>query len=386
MQKDYDGVVVAAPVSLPYAQFSDRTAQGWAGAALRALVRGSGIAHTDMDGLSIASFGLAPDSGISLTQHFGMSVRHLDTVPLGGAAAIVSLRRAARAVQAGDADVVACIGADTNRPDSFRQSLANFSRFAQDAVYPMGAGGANASFALLTRHYMERFGATRQDFGRICLAQRDNALKNPHALMKTPLTMTDYLEARPVADPVHLYDCVMPCAGAEAFLVMREETAKAQGLRFARLAAAIEGHNQFPDDPVQIRGGWAAHVDSLYAMAGCAPADIDVLQTYDDYPVIVMMQFEDLGFCAKGEGPDFVRAHDLRIGGDFPHNTSGGQLSVGQAGAAGGHLGLVEALRQATGQAGPTQVAGVRRAMALGFGMINYDRGLASGAVILEAC
>ncbi len=56
-----------------------------------------------------------------------------------------------------------------------------------------------------------------------------------------------------------------------------------------------------------------------------------------------MLQFEDLGFCKKGEGPDFVRSHTFEIGGSFPHNTSGGQLSVGQAGAAGGHLGIVEA-------------------------------------------
>jgi acetyl-CoA acetyltransferase len=125
--------------------------------------------------------------------------------------------------------------------------------------------------------------------------------------------------------------------------------------------------------------------DDLYAMAGTTPDGIDILETYDDYPVIVMMQFEDLGFCAKGEGPAFVRAHDLTIAGDFPHNTSGGQLSVGQAGAAGGYLGLVEAIRQLTGAAGGTQVAKARTALVAGFGMINYDRGLCSAAAILGA-
>ena len=102
------------------------------------------------------------------------------------------------------------------------------------------------------------------------------------------------------------------------------------------------------------------------------------MQTYDDYPVISMMQFEDLGFCGKGEARGFVRERDLTVGGDLPHNTSGGQLSAGQAGAAGGYLGLVEALRQVTGQAGPTQVEGARRALVSGFGMINYDRGVCS--------
>ena len=100
----------------------------------------------------------------------------------------------------------------------------NFSRFNQDAVYPYGAGGANASFALIARNYMRTFGARREDFGKIAVAQRSNALRNPHALMKAPLTIEQYMSARPIADPIHLFDCVMPCAGAEAFLVMGEET------------------------------------------------------------------------------------------------------------------------------------------------------------------
>ena len=121
----------------------------------------------------------------------------------------------------------------------------------------------------------------------------------------------------------------------------------------------------------------------LYGMAGLTPADIDFVQTYDDYPVISMMQFEDLGFCEKGEGPDFVRQHTFTTDGSFPHNTSGGQLSVGQAGAAGGHLGIVEAMRQLLGSAAGTQVAEAKVGLVSGFGMINYDRGLASAAAIL---
>jgi acetyl-CoA acetyltransferase len=96
-----------------------------------------------------------------------------------------------------------------------------------------------------------------------------------------------------------------------------------------------------------------------------------------------MMQIEDLGFCAKGCAPAFVQSHDLTTKGDFPHNTSGGQLSAGQAGAAGGYLGLTEAIRQLTNTAGATQVADATHAMVSGFGMINYDRGLCTGAAIL---
>jgi acetyl-CoA acetyltransferase len=118
-------------------------------------------------------------------------------------------------------------------------------------------------------------------------------------------------------------------------------------------------------------------------MAGLTPDAIDFVETYDDYPVIVTMQFEDLGFCKKGEGPDFVRSHTFTNDGSFPHNTSGGQLSVGQAGAGGGLLGLVEAIRQLIGEPLGSAVPDARTCVVSGFGMINYDRGLSSGAAIL---
>ncbi|SFI03274.1 thiolase family protein [Bradyrhizobium sp. cf659] len=382
LRTPYDGVVIAAPVTIPYVRYSIESAQWWIGRALSALVAQAGIKASDIDGLCVSSFTMGTDSGIGLTQHFGLCVRWLDTIPLGGASAVAGLRKAARAVQAHDADIVACVAGDTNHVDSFRLTLENFSRFNQDAVYPYGAGGANASFALIARNYMRTFGVTREDVGRIAVAQRANALRNPHALMKAPLTLEQYLAARPISDPIHLFDCVMPCAGAEAFLVMREDTAASLGLPAARLLSTIERHNAFADDPMQVRGGWAMDIGELYAMAGVKPDDLDVVQTYDDYPVITMMQFEDLGFCQKGEGAEFVRQHDLTIDGDFPHNTSGGQLSAGQAGAAGAYLGLVEGLRQVLGTAGPTQVRNASLALAAGFGMINYDRGLASGAAI----
>jgi acetyl-CoA acetyltransferase len=382
-RQPYDGVVIAAPVTIPYRRYSTNTAHWWVGRAVREVVRSAGLRPADIDGLSLASFTVGPDTAIGLTQHLGLSPRWLDHVPLGGASGVVALRRAARAVQCGDAELVVCVAGDTNQVDSFRRMLSTFSRFAQDAVYPYGSGGPNASFALITRHYMQRYGATREDFGRICVAQRDNALSFPHALMKQPLTLEAYLAARAIADPIHLFDCVMPCAGAEAFLVCRDDAARGQGLAAARLLATIERHNAFPDDPIQHRGGWAVDAGELYAMAGVAASDVDLVETYDDYPVICMMQFEDLGFCDKGEGPAFVRAHGLTNDGSFPHNTSGGQLSVGQAGAAGGFLGLVEAVRQLTGQALGAPVAGARIGLVSGFGMINYDRGLASGAALL---
>ena len=379
----YDGIVVAAPVTVPYARHSIRSAHWFCGTALAALIREAGIAKHDIDGFCVASFTLHPDSAVGLMQHLGVSPRWLDHIPMGGASGAVALRRAARAVQAGDAEIVALIGADTNHVDSFRRTVASFSQFANDAVYPYGAGGPNASFAFLTDHYMKEFGARREDFGRLCIAQRDNALAVTHAMMKRPLTMEQYLAARPIALPLRLFDCVMPCAGAEACLVTTEDRARSLGLPHAAILATIERHNAFPDDPIQYRGGWALDADALYGQAGIEPADIDFVQAYDDYPVICFMQIEDLGFCAKGEAPAFVRERDLRVGGDFPFNTSGGQLSCGQAGAGGGFIGLVETLRQLAGRTHGRAVEGARHGLVSCFGMINYDRGLCTSAAIL---
>lgn len=383
-RQSYDGVVLAAPVTIPYTRYSTETAHYWIARALRETLRAAGLKPTELDGFSVASFTLFPDTPVGLTQHLGLSPRWLDTIPMGGASGVAALRRAARAVQAGDVDIVACVAGDTNHIDSFRKLLSSFSRFAMDAGYPYGYGGPNANFAFLTDRYMQEYGATREDFGRICVAQRANALKNPHAVMKKPLSLQQYMDARPISDPIALFDCVMPVAGSEAYLVMREDEAIKRNLPFAHILGTIERHNAHIEDPIQLRGGWTVDIDELWEMAGCGPDDIDLLQTYDDYPVISTMQIEDMGFCAKGEAAAFIRSHDLTVEGDFPHNTSGGQLSAGQAGAAGGFIGLVEAIRQVTHTGGPTQVPDARRAAISGFGMINYDRGLCSAAAIIE--
>lgn len=379
----YEGIVATVPVSIPYVRYSIDSAHWWLGKALGALVQQSGIAKGQVDGMCVSSFTLAPDTAVGLVQHLGMSPRWLDHIPMGGASGVVALRRAARAVQAGDADIVACIAGDTNHVDSFRNTVSQFSRFAQDGVYPYGAGGPNASFALLTRHYMNQTGATREDFGKLCVAQRDNALRYPHALMKKPLSLQQYLESRLITDPIHLFDCVMPCAGADGFLVMNESQAQDLGLPYVQLLSTIERHNAWPDDPIQIRGGWTMDVDAFYDHAGVQPGDVDFMQAYDDYPVINMMQIEDLGFCEKGAAAQFVREHSFTVDGSFPFNTNGGQLSVGQAGASGGYLGMVEALRQLTDQAGGTQVSQADVGLVSGFGMINYDRGICTAAALL---
>lgn len=381
--RSYDGVALCCPVTEPYVRRSDRGAAWFLARALRRLLNAGGLAKSDIDGLCVSSFTLQPDTAVAFTQYVGLSPRMLEWLPMGGACGVIALRRAARAVQAGDADIVACIAGDTANETSFRDLLASFSSFARDAVYPYGAGGPNAGFALIADAYMRATGATRNDFGAIAVAQRANARRNPLALLRGELTLEQYLMARPIAEPLHLFDCVMPCAGADGFLVMAPARALKLGLPFVHVLGTIERHNAFPDDPVQLRGGWEMDREALWSQAGIGPLDVRLVETYDDYPVISMLQFEGLGLCAPGQGPDFVRRNDFTIEGSLPHNTGGGQLSVGQAGAAGGYLGLVEAMRQVLGEAEGRQVADAGYALVSGFGMINYDRGLCSAAAVL---
>ena len=386
MASGFDDIVLTTPVSFGYSKFSEHSSTWFAGQVLREMLDQSGIEKNQVDGLSLSSFSLAPDTAPSVVESLGLSLKWLANIPYGGASGIIAAKRAARTVQCGDADIIACIAADTLGPNDFKNLVANFSNATKDASYPYTGGGPNLAFALMTQAYMEKFGVTREDFAQISVEQRYNANHySPALLGHKPLTTDDYLSARPVVEPLHLYDCVMPCAGADGFLVLRAETAKALGLEGVSIASAFECFNAFPEDEVQLRAGWTQYGQEILDAAGLRHTDINLVETYDDYPVVVMMQLEGMGFCAPGEAASFLQEHSMKFDGDgLPHNTNGGQLSVGQAGAAGGFLGLVEALRQLLGLAGDNQVHPVDNALVTGFGMVNYDRGICSSAIVLQ--
>ena len=386
MPLSYDEIVLTAPVSFGYRKFSDKSSTWFAGQVLRELLTVAGIEKQQIDGLSLSSFSLAPDTVPSVVESLGLSLRWLANIPYGGASGVIAAKRAARTIQSGDADVIACIGADTLGPNDFKNLVANFSNATRDASYPYTGGGPNLAFALMTQAYMEKYGVTREDFAQISVEQRYNANHySPALLGHKTLTVDEYLDARPVVEPLHLYDCVMPCAGADGFLVMTKALAVSRRLPYVTIGAAFECFNAFPDDPVQLRAGWTLYGEELLAAAAITHADIDLIESYDDYPVVVMLQLEGMGFCAPGAAAQFLKQHSMKFDGKgLPHNTNGGQLSVGQAGASGGFLGIVEALRQLTDVAGANQVAQANNALVTGFGMVNYDRGLCSAAMILK--
>jgi len=385
ISSDFDGVVLAVPTSFGYAKHSKQSADWFVAQCLKRMLVDAGIEKSDVDGLAVSSFTMATNPVASLSRSLGMSLKWLESVPFGGASGILALRRAGRAVQNGDASIVACIGADSNPRGGFESLVSRFSMASEDAVFPYGAAGPSMPFAHMTRQYMDATGTSREDFGRLCISQRWNSSKCEHALLRSPISLSEYLEAPAIAEPLHKLDLVMPCAGADGFLVMSEDAALALRLPYARIRSLVERHNAFADDQRILRGGWARDSDVFYGLSGLRPRDIDVLATYDDFPVVVFMQLEALGFCEPGRAAEFVRDNDLTINGNLPHNTSGGQLGCGQAGAAGGYLGLVEILRQITHQASGRQVNGARIGVVAGYGMAVYDRCLATGIAMLEA-
>jgi acetyl-CoA acetyltransferase len=188
-----------------------------------------------------------------------------------------------------------------------------------------------------------------------------------------------------ISDPVRLLDCVMPCDGGNGLLMTSRKRAKSMGLpEFVVPIGYSERTNHNARDPLADVTDTGHRVAGARALkqAGLKPADIKSLHPYDDFVFALLLQLEMLGFCEKGEGSAFVRATDFSFDGDLPLNTSGGQISAGQAGLAGGGTNLVEAVRQLFGAAGPRQVADRSNALVTGIGWIGYGRNWTTSAVL----
>ena len=194
--------------------------------------------------------------------------------------------------------------------------------------------------------------------------------------------MHDYLTARPIAEPLRLYDCVMPCAGGDCVILASERVARDLDVPKVHIVGGGEMHNYPANDIYGLRTGFDDIAPRMYAQAGIGPGDLDFAQLYDDYPVMEFLQLEGLGIAPRGGSHLFLREHDARFSGDFPINTGGGQLSAGQAGASGGMVGVVEGVLQLRGEGGARQTR-CRRGVLAGYGMVAYGRGLSCSAAII---
>jgi acetyl-CoA acetyltransferase len=380
---NFTGAVIAGCGESPYRRHppgGTTTSHVLADAGARALAS-AGLKPSALDGLAVSSFSLAPDHAVDLAWRLGLRLRWLMQDTNGGASGINMLQHAARAVHAGDARAILVLAGDHLPRDRFQDLVDNYNSATSDHLAPLPFGGPNSLFAMLTQRHAQAHGLTRTDYGALVVAQRHWAGGNPGAAYRDPLDLDDYLNATIVADPLCVYDCVPVVTGADAVIVCaaEERTAK-PAVAIRALAFSVNPDDQQGDG---LRTGLADVADELWRDAGAGPGEIDVTMVYDDYPAMALVQLADLGYAGDGD----VRAlvHERIATRRLAVNTSGGQLSAGQAGAAGGLHGVIEAVHQLRGEAGERQVAGARTALVAGYGMVCYRYGACAGATILEA-
>jgi acetyl-CoA acetyltransferase len=374
--------VIAGAAESPYTRHPDpgrtTTETLLADAYLRSL-EAAGVRREEVDGLGVSSFTLGPDHAIDLAWRLGIRPRWLMDDANGGACGINMLQHALRAVEAGDASTIVLLAGDRLLREEFAALVDGYNRATRDHLAPIPVDGPNTVFAFLTQRHMAATGLAREDYGLIAVAQRAWAAGNPLAVYREPLTLAEYLAAPIVAEPLSRYDCVPVVSGADGLVVTTRERAP-DGVRIRALRAL---HNPDGQEGDGLRTGLADIAADLWEDAGLGPDDADIAWVYDDYPALVLVQLADLGFVPDGDVARFVRERIER--GRWPLNTSGGQLSAGQAGAAGGMHGLVEAVTQLRGEGGARQVGGARVALVTGYGMVLYRYAACAAATVLEA-
>lgn len=353
------------------------TSQVLADAVVRAL-SDAGVRPTEVDGFAVSSFTLAPDHAIDLAWRLGLRLRWLMEDTNGGASAVAMLQHAVRAVEAGDASTVVLVAGDRMEANAFRTLVTRYNRATADHLTPLPVAGPNPQFAMLTQRQMAEFGLTGEDYGRLVLSQRGWAERNPGAVYRLPMTMADYLQAPIVASPLRRFDCVPPVTGADAVVV----SADRDGTRRARVRAVSTRYNVDDQLGDGLRTPLADLSDGLWETSGVGPSDVDVVSVYDDYPAMSIAQLLDVGLLDVADVPGSLGR--LLASGRPAVNTSGGQLSAGQAGSAGGMHGLVEVVQQLRGRAGERQIPDAAVGLVTGYGMVLYRYGACANAVVLE--
>ena len=234
-----------------------------------------------------------------------------------------------------------------------------------------GAFSAANWLAMHARRHMYLYGTTKEQLGALAVNSRRNAAFNPRAVYREPMTMDDYLEARPVSDPFGLLDCDVPIDGSIAVVVSTAEYASDCPNPPVRVEAAsgargVGGWDQRPDYPKMASIEAAAE---LWSRTDLTPSDVDIAELYDGFTFLALAWLEALGFCGTGESGPFVDGGTrIALDGDLPLNTYGGQLSAGRMH---GYWVLHEACLQLRGEAGERQVDGAEvAAVSVGGGPI----------------
>jgi acetyl-CoA acetyltransferase len=329
-----------------FSQNSGRSEYQLALEAALAACDDAGISPHEIDCITIPGYQTTSVDEAQMLNGLGMpNLRFLASVGHGGGSACGVVAHAALAVATGMANVALCFRALNSRSE-FRYGQYDKKRARKDLDTPIpGFTSFLAPYGFFTpahysaiwaRRHMHEYGTTYEHFGAIAVAARKHAARNPKArFYQRPITLQDYLDCRMIVDPIRLFDCCLETDGACALIVTTAE--RARDLRrppayIRAMAQGTGGPNLYPITAYnrkRITGMEETERmgEALFEMAGLTPGEIDVAELYDHFGPLVLLSMEDLGFCKRGEGGDFVSGGRIEQGGELPINTHGGLVA-----------------------------------------------------------
>ncbi len=336
-----------------YGKLPGRSAESLTVEALHQALEDAGIAKAEIDCVLTK----APTSDFQMlfstriAQFIGVVPKVTATIDNAGASTATALVYAAMCMEEG-----LCSAAVISYGDNpLTGSRKAYSEFGSGDSAPYGLLGAAGHYALIAQRYLHEFGKSPRDLACVPLGDRAWAQKNPNACFRKPLSLSEYLESRWVVEPFRLFDCCPITDGAAAVVVVPAARASDLPKRPVYIAGFGQGHPaaELTSRQTLTTSGALQSGKTAFGMAGIAPHEVDFLQLYDPFSIVPAITLEDYGFCAKGEGLDFLADGKTAPGGELPMNTSGGLLS--ETGMPGMQL-IVEAVRQLRGECGERQV------------------------------
>ncbi len=359
----------------------------------RRALEDAGLKWSDVDGIYDASDG-GMMAGLNLAEYFGFKPSVIDTTATGGSSYEFQAAHAMRDIAAGKCNVALLSYGSTSHTDARAIGTGGATgQGAPNAVSNMEDPWGQtliANYALVAHRHMYQYGTTPEQLAEISVATRAHAVRNPQAVKAMEdlgfvgtgeITVKDVVESRMIADPLHLLDCCMVSDGGGAVVIASRDVARGCKKPPVWLIGAGEA-TRYPENDRDIT--YSAAIQSgppAFGEAGVRPDEIDIAMIYDSFTITVLTILEDLGFCKKGEGGQFVQGGRLRF--DTPGmalNTDGGGLSSNHPGMRGIFL-LIEAARQLRGES-TSQKEGARLAIAHGNGGQLGTRH-AAGTVVL---
>jgi acetyl-CoA acetyltransferase len=343
--------------------------------AVQSALADAGLALNDIDGLFTTPLRVehwqAPAAVVA--NNLGLRPRYMSTVDLAGASGAAMVQQAVAAVAAGHCTTALCVAGQNllshrTRADAVKSMAESGSAHPQFEV-PYGPV-VPSLYALVAQRHMHQYGTTPEQLAEVAVAIRANAALNPAAHKRDPITVEDVLKSRVISTPLHVLDCAIVSDGAGALIVTTGDRARDLKQKPVHLLGAGVGvrHSHIGEAREPIVTGAVEAGRQAFGQAGLTQADVDVAELYDCFSITVLIELEDLGFCAKGEGGPFVMDGRVRRDGALPITTHGGLMSFGHPGVGGGLFHVLEAVRQVRGDAGERQIPGVEIALAHGNG------------------